>query len=70
MRTDGGFAGRNNNYIEYTSKGDSYENVSPEEYLNMIRPYLGDLINEHKPTIESNNKDNDSDGKIQKGKFS
>ena len=70
MRTDGGFAGRNNNYIEYTSKGDSYENVSPKEYLNMIRPYLGDLINEHKPTIESNNTDNDSDGKIQKGKFS
>ena len=36
----------------------------------MIRPYLGDLINEHKPTMESNNKDNDSDGKIQKGEFS
>ena len=27
----------------------------------MIRPYLRDLINEHKPTIESNNKDNNSD---------
>ena len=24
-RTDGGFAGRNNNYIEYTSKGNRYD---------------------------------------------
>ena len=30
-RTDSGFAGRNNNYIEYTSRGDRYENLSPEE---------------------------------------
>ena len=44
IRTDGGFAGRNNNCIEYTSKGDRYENLSPEEYLNMIKPYLRDLI--------------------------
>ena len=55
IRTDGGFAGRNNNYIEYTSKGDRYENLSPKEYLNMIRPYLRDLINEHKPTVKLNN---------------
>ena len=26
----------------------------------MIRPYLGDLINGHKPTAESNNEENDS----------
>ena len=52
IRTDGGFAGRNNNYIEYTSKGDRYENLSPKEYLNMIRPYLRDLINEHIPTMK------------------
>ena len=26
----------------------------------MIRPYLGDLINGHKPTTESNNEENDS----------
>ena len=39
IRTDGSFAGRNNNYIEYASKGDRCENLSPEEYLNMIRPY-------------------------------
>ena len=35
IRTDGGFAGRNNNYIEYVSKGDRYENLSPEEYLRL-----------------------------------
>ena len=58
IRTDGGFAGRNNNYIEYTSKGDRYENLSPKEYLNVIRPYLRDLIDEHKPTVELNNNNN------------
>ena len=61
IRTDDGFSGRNNNHVEYTSKGDKYENLSPEEYLNMIRPYLRDLINDHKPTTESNNEENDSD---------
>ena len=60
IRTDGGFAGRNNNYIEYTSKGDRYENLSPKEYLNMIRPYLRDLINEHKPVEEFNNNNNNN----------
>ena len=58
IRTDGGFAGRNNNYIEYTSKGDRYENLSPKEYLNVIRPYLRDLINKHKPTVKLNNNSN------------
>ena len=58
IRTDGGFAGRNNNYIEYTSKGYRYENLSPKEYLNVIRPYVRDLINEHKPTVELNNNNN------------
>ena len=70
IRTDDGFAGRKNNYIEYKSKGDRYENLSPKKYLNMIKPYLRDLINNHKPTIESdneeNNEENDSSGwKIQ-----
>ena len=59
IRTDGGFAGRNNNYIEYTSKGDRYENLSPKEYLNMVRSYLRDLINDHKRTMELNNNNND-----------
>ena len=34
---------------------DRYENLSPKEYLDVIRPYLRDLINNHKPTMESNN---------------
>ena len=58
IRTDGGFAGRNNIYIEYASKGDRYENLSPEEYLNVIRPYLRDLITEHKTIVELNNNNN------------
>ena len=31
IRTDDGFSGRNNNHVEYTSKGDRYESLSPEE---------------------------------------
>ena len=65
-KTDDGFAGRKNNYIEYKSKGDRYQNFSPREYLNMIKPYLRDLINNHKPTDESNNEENDrAEWKIQ-----
>ena len=40
-----GFDGGVNNYIKYNSKGDKYENLSSKEYLNMIRSYLRDLIN-------------------------
>ena len=66
IRTDGGFAGRNNNYIEYTSKGERYENVSPKKYLNIIRPYLRDLINEHKPIDDDDDDDTDrAEWKIQ-----
>ena len=35
--------------ITQKSKGDRFENLSPKEYFNMIRPYLRDLINNHKP---------------------
>ena len=42
-----GFDNRNN-YIEYESKGDKDKILLPEEYLNMIRPYLRDIINDHK----------------------
>ena len=35
------------------------DNLSPEEYLKMIRPYLRDLINDHKHTAESNNEENE-----------
>ena len=36
-----------NNYIEYKSKGDR-KTLSVEEYLNKIKPYLKDIINNHK----------------------
>ena len=58
MRTDDHFAGKKNNYIECKSKGDRYENLSPKEYLDVIRPYLRDLINEQKPTVELSNTNN------------
>ena len=38
----------NNNYIQYQSKGDKGKNLSIKKYLNMIRPYLSDIINDHK----------------------
>ena len=34
-----------NNYIEYESNGDRNKILSVEEYLNKIRPYLKDVIN-------------------------
>ena len=65
IRTDGAFAGINNNYIEYANKGDRYEYLSAEKYLYMIRPYLRDLINEHKPIDESNDDTDRAEWKIQ-----
>ena len=38
----------NSNYIEYESKGDKNKTLSIKEYLNMIRPYLRDIINDQK----------------------
>ena len=40
------------NYIEYESKGDNNDNLSLEEYLNIIRPYLRDMIDNHKAHSE------------------
>ena len=37
-----------NNYIEYESDGDRNKTLSVEEYLNKIRPYLEDIINNFK----------------------
>ena len=34
--------------MEYESKGDKDKNLSPEDYLDIIRPYLRDMINNHK----------------------
>ena len=42
----------NNNYIEYESKGDKDKILTISEYLHMIRPYLVDVINEHKTQSE------------------
>ena len=41
----------NDNYIEYESRGDKDKNLSPKEYLDMIRPYLRDMINNHKTLL-------------------
>ena len=42
------------------SRGDRYENLSPKEYLKMIRQYLCDLISNHKPTTESTDRASNS----------
>ena len=34
-----------NNHIEYESNGDRNKKLSVEEYLNKIKPYLKDIIN-------------------------
>ena len=57
---DSDFAERNDNYIEYTSNADIFQNLSPKEYLNVIRPYLRNLIDEHKPIMELNNNSNNT----------
>ena len=38
----------NRNYIEYESKGNKDKNLSPKKYLDMIRPYFIDIINDNK----------------------
>ena len=38
----------NNNYIQYESKGIKDKILTINEYLDMIRPYLSDIINDHK----------------------
>ena len=35
-------------YIQYESKGEKGKNLSIKKYLNIIKPYLIDIINEHK----------------------
>ena len=43
--TNGAF---DNNYIQYESKGNKDKILKISEYLDMIRPYLSDIINNHK----------------------
>ena len=38
----------NGNYIKYESNGDKEKRLSVKKYLRMIRPYLRDIINDHK----------------------
>ena len=45
IRARGAF---NSSYTQYESKGDKGKNLSIKEYLNMIKPYLSDIINDHK----------------------
>ena len=61
IETGDSFARRRNNYIEYTSRGDRYKKLSPKEYLDMIRPYLRDLINDHKTKTELTNRASNND---------
>ena len=42
----------NNNYIQYESMGAKDKNLSIEEYIDVIRPYLSDIINNHKAQRE------------------
>ena len=44
--------GFNNNYTEYESKRDKNKNLLLEKYLNIIRTYLGDMINNDKTQNE------------------
>ena len=45
-------SGFNGDYTEYESKGDKNKDLSPEEFLDIIRPYLNDIINDHKTKSE------------------
>ena len=37
-----------NNYVEYENNADKDKKLSIEEYLDKIRPYLSDIVNNHK----------------------
>ena len=41
------------NYQYYESRGDKDKKLSVTQYLNMIKPYLSDLINDQK-AVENN----------------
>ena len=43
------------NYKYYESRGDKDKRLSVEQYLDMIKPYLSDLINENKAIKTSSN---------------
>ena len=45
IKTDSAFT---MNYIQYQSLGDEDKNLSVEEYVDIIRPYLSNVVNNHK----------------------
>ena len=45
----------NNNYIQYENIGDKDKDLSIKEYNDIIRPYLSDIINNHKTQGEWKN---------------
>ena len=49
IKTKSGF---NGNYIEYESKVDKDKNLLPKEFLDIIKPYLSSMINDHKTRRE------------------
>ena len=42
----------NNNYIQYESKGNKDKILTTSEYLDMIKRYLSDIVNDHKTQRE------------------
>ena len=42
----------NNNYIQYESIGDKEKTLLPKDYLDVIRRYLSQIINNHKTQEE------------------
>ena len=46
----------NESYKYYESRGDKDKKLSIEQYLDMIKPYLSDLINENKAIKTNSNK--------------
>ena len=73
IKTDDSFSGRNNYIEEYiaciSSRRDESKTWSPKEYLDMIRPYLRDLINDHKPTTELSNRASNNDSEREEWKI-
>ena len=69
MKVVDSFDGKNNSYIKYISTGDEYENLSPKEYLDMIRAYLRDMINDHKTPVKLPDKVIDSENKFDEWKI-
>ena len=47
--TKGGF---NNNYIQYESKANKDKILTVNEYNDIIRPYLSNIMNDHKTQVE------------------